>query len=321
MSSDTPMGLRWATPEDHPALLALFERAFGGCIERDLWAWKYPAGTQQSLLAEKDGLVVAHYGGLPRRMMGRGKPLNCLQISDIMVDPKARGVLTRNGVFAQISNEFTNTLTAPAGQHDFVYGFPSPRASKLGEMLGMYAPLDTLLQLSWPSRPSRPSGPAWRRSKPLPLSALAKAGDALWDRQKELGESFLITVRDKAWLEQRYVQHPGHEYRALAQQPFWQRTPSAALIYRAHAHALEIIDMVGQPSAYQRLVQDLCYHAAQMDKASVFAWVTTATEPWLPSAQERETLLPVNIAGTNKAHWQACFQGRSWLTAGDTDYR
>lgn len=321
MSSGNPARLRWATPDDHPALLALFERAFGGHIEQALWAWKYPPGSQQSLLAEQNGVLVAHYGGMPRRMVGQGKSLNCLQISDIMVDPQARGVLTRNGVFAQIANAYTDTLTVPDGQYDFVYGFPSPRASKLGEMLGMYAPLDTLLQLSWPSQPTRPPGAAWRCSKPLALPALAKAGDALWARQQALSDSLLITVRDQAWLEQRYVQHPTHEYQALAKQCFWQRSPSAALVYRTHADALEIIDFVGQPSAYKGLVQDLCHQAAHMEKSSVFVWLTSVVEPWLPPAQQRETLLPVNIAGSNKAQWQACFQGQCWLTAGDTDYR
>lgn len=321
MSGATDVSLRWATPTDHAALLALFERAFGAQMPAPLWAWKYPTGSQQSLLAEQENGVVAHYGGVPRRMVGMGHTLHCLQISDIMVDPKARGVLTRNGVFSQIANAFTDALAAPNGPYAFVYGFPAPRASRLGEMLGMYAPLDTLLQLTWPAQRSTSCGGVQRRCVSLPLAELCKVGDTLWAKQQPLSEQLLMTIRDQQWLESRYLRHPLHTYGALVYRSKWRRKPVAGVVYRAHADALEVVDLLGSPEGYKPLVEALCHQAATLNIASVFGWATPAVAEQLPSPIERKRVLPVNMAGGEKARWQACFQDNSWLTAGDTDYR
>ncbi|MGO2263165.1 GNAT family N-acetyltransferase [Halomonas sp.] len=318
MSSATRVTLRWAEAADQPALLALFERAFGASMAPELWAWKYPEGAKQSLLAEQNGVVVAHYGGQPRAMQGVGQALNCLQISDIMVDPKARGVLTRHGVFAQIAEHFTDQATRPNGPYDFVYGFPAPRASKLGETLGLYAPLDQLVQLSWPTtEPTRTA----RSVQPLPVGELAALSDDLWAHQQALAQTCLLTVRDQTWIEKRYVRHPLHDYSALVVRSRWRRRPEAALVYRVHEDAVEIMDILGKPSAYAALVSGVCQQAACLKKATAFAWVTPAVEPFLPAAAQRETLLPVNIAGPDKVAWQARFQGCGFMTAGDTDYR
>src|SRR5690554_5947350 len=90
--------LRWAGLEDTPALQDLFRRAFGADTAEAEWRWKYASGDGFSLMAEHGGRAMAHYGGQSRGMHGLGTECKAIQVSDIMVDPAARGTLGRNGL-------------------------------------------------------------------------------------------------------------------------------------------------------------------------------------------------------------------------------
>ena len=313
--SDLPR-LEWASPAHHGSLLALFRRAFGAEMPAAEWHWNYPPASGLSLLARREGAAVAHYGGQPRRLLAFGRPLTAVQISDIMVDPAERGALGRGGLFAHIATTFTEQVTPPQGPHAFVFGFPSPRATRLGELLGLYARLDTLQEATWPARRGRPAGRA------LTLHELAARADPLWQRQSEaLAATHLLGVRDRRWVESRYRSHPSGAYRGWALFSRFRRRCLAAAVYREHAGALELIDLLGDPAGYPRLVASLRCQAARLGKGELMAWATPAALASLAPSDRVSTLLQVNIAGPDCQAQAKRFQQRCWMTAGDTDYR
>lgn len=307
---------KWATGEDREALLALFQRAFGASMSIDEWAWKYPERSGLSMVAMRHQRAVAHYGGQPRCMLAMGEPLTGVQISDIMVDPNERGALGRQGLFPRIARAFTEQVTVPEGPHAFVFGFPSPRATRLGELLGLYARMDRLDQASWSLAAGKPAGQA------LSMSALLPLADALWQQQKtRLADRYLISVRDRQWIEGRYASHPSGAYRAWGLFSRWRRRCKAVAIFREHPDTLELLDLLGEPNNHPPLILALRRLATSLKKTQLMAWATPAVLEGLPPADMISPLLQVNIAGPH-CHDQAYhYRQRCWMTAGDTDYR
>lgn len=309
--------LEWTRQSDRDALLELFHRTFGHHADRAEWAWKYDGPAGHSLQARRDSRVVAHYGGQSRRLLGLGAPLEAVQVSDIMIDPSERGALGRNGLFRQIAEHFSTELCEPRGRHAFVYGFPSPRATRLGELLDIYSRLDSLQQALWKPQARSPE------CRSMTVDALLPHADRLWGSQRQaLASSCLIGVRDRAWLKQRYLSHPSSPYRALALFSRWRRRCLAAAVYREHPDCLELVDLLGAPAHYSRLLSDLRTLCVPLSKAHVMLWATPRVLDLLPSDDaDLSPVLQVNIAGPNRLEHATTFSRRCWMTAGDTDYR
>lgn len=316
--------LRWSRAADGEALRALFRRAFGGNIGAAEWRWKYPQPGGLSLLAMRRERVIAHYGGQARRMSCLGRPLAAVQVSDIMVDPGEPATLGRNTPFRAIASTFAAATSGPGRAHAFVFGFPSPRASRLGERLGMYTRVGTLRYYRWP--PSRRRVGRLRRLTP---AELIDHGDALWQRQAaRLADDRVLCVRDAAWVRQRYAEHPSGAYTARASMDIWGRIQAAALLCERE-DTWELIDLLGEPRHYRRLVLGLSREAHVCAGKPLVGWLTPAVLGWLPEPQVAADSgagpeldwLPVNIAGPEHQSWVPWLQERCWMTGGDTDYR
>lgn len=309
--------LRWATAADTPGLLALFQRAFGHAMTAAEWHWKYAPPGGRSLVAVRGAQVVGHYGGQSRRLLGLGEPLRAVQAGDSMVAASERGALGRNGLFAQLARTFAADVSAPADGHAFVFGFPSPRATRLGETLRIYHPVDRLEQVIWPAQDDAVRGPVAACS----LAALMALGERLWAQQaRALGARHLLGVRDGPWIGQRYLTRPGEPYGALLYRARWRRR-LGALVYRTHPDVLEAVDLLGAPQTYPLLVQALRARARAQGLQGVVAWLTPAAQTGLPAPARCESALRVNMAGPRAAAAAARYHGRCWMMGGDTDYR
>lgn len=312
-----PWSLRWATNADTSNLLALFRRSFDAEMSVEEWRWKYPEPKTHSLLAERAGQTLAHYGGQTRKMVGLGKPLQAMHISDNMVDPRARGpALSRNGLFASIASTFIEAVMPPRGPHAFSFGFPSPRATRLGELLGLYARMDQVYQGNWTPLVEKPRG------HPLGLKTLRDQANRLWQAQATaLGAEHLLGIRNTEWVEHRYCRHPSGDYQAWAVRDCWRRRCSAAAVYRAHDAALELIDLLGDPNRYPDLIRALRARAGQLGKTRLFTLATESVLAKLPNVINRTPVLAVNVSRTGSFQQVNDFTRRCWLLAGDTDYR
>ncbi len=118
-------------PDDFGALQRLFRRAFESELPEDLWRWKYERSPFRHLgvVGEKDGLVVAYYGGWVWRIRGAGRVLEALALNDTMTDPAVR-MAGRHPILVPL-HEAVLSFAREQGVGSYG-GFPNPRAARFG---------------------------------------------------------------------------------------------------------------------------------------------------------------------------------------------
>lgn len=305
-------------PEDFADIARLFAGVFGHPMSRELWSWKYGEGRGNAVLVRRHGEVVAHYGGMYRRIVVRGEPDWAFQICDVMVHAQERGVLTRQGPFFLAATTCAE-IYGPLG-----YGFPTRRAMQVAEKMGLYAPAGELAQLRW-----TPAAPRWRlRTRARHLHAGAGAADrarvdALWDAMRRDLRDGVVGVRDWATLAHRYLAHPHHVYELLLVSARLGGAPLGLAVLRRHEEDCELVDLVG-PLRHLGLVVDQARRmTARWGKPSLWGWITRNHLPLLQATGAREEPLDISIptsCWTADARAEA-MKGRWWLMAGDTDFR
>ncbi|GAA4413099.1 GNAT family N-acetyltransferase [Quisquiliibacterium transsilvanicum] len=201
--------------EEIDAACALFSGVYGHPIEPGQWRWKYLLGPrlgQVNMAARSpDGQWVGHAGAIvfPGSWQGRAMPM--AQVCDIMVDRRARGGLSREGVYPRLVAALREALrTRYPGV--YAYGFPGERPFRLGERIGFYRRLYQCREASIPLDAPAASG-AWAWSaRPLDWQQAEALLDRAWSR---LGpqQPVPMVARTGAWLAWRYRDHPGHAYR------------------------------------------------------------------------------------------------------------
>ena len=315
--------LREMTGEQRPQVFALFERAFGASMDPALWQWKYGAGRGDGVIAERGGRLVAHYGWVYRRILFFGAARPATEVCDVMVDPQERGVMTKAGAMFQTAAAFQE-LALCLRRSGLPFGFPSRRAQRLGEHLGLYAEVARILELRWaPIAPSAGAGDA--RTRLLDPGSIAdqQASEALWARMARDLADEIVVIRDWAYLRYRYVEHPAHQYRlVLVMEDDSGRAPSALLVLREHAHEVELVDLVAPLARIPPAVEQARRLASAAGSKPLSCWITDHNTERFPEA-DREIRDPNISVPTNT--WAAgadpaALQRAWWLMAGDTDF-
>jgi hypothetical protein len=118
-------------PDDFGALQRLFRRAFQSELPEELWRWKYERSPFRHLgvVGEKDGLVVAYYGGWVWRIRGAGHVLEALALNDTMTDPAVR-MAGRHPILVPL-HETVLSLAREQGV-GWYGGFPNAHAARFG---------------------------------------------------------------------------------------------------------------------------------------------------------------------------------------------
>ncbi|HSZ07372.1 MAG TPA: GNAT family N-acetyltransferase [Steroidobacteraceae bacterium] len=217
---------------DEPALGDLFYRSFGGRVTEDHWRWKLrgqPSSVDNAWLATCAGQPIFHYAGIPRRFSLGQKEVAAMLAVDAMTAPefRRRGLLTR--AVPEIHDNWRQRGVA------FVLGLPNDQWGSRARVLGW----QPLFSLQWLIRPLRPeallasrltlpflkrfsaAGAAWNnflqgrlhRDATVRVERVASAGenfDRLWEFCK--ADANLSTVRDRAWVDWRYLASPSRKY-------------------------------------------------------------------------------------------------------------
>lgn len=313
---------RWrigcAEAKDYGDIATLFHEVFGHTLSPQFWHWKYGDGRGNAVIARRDGALVAHYGGMIRQILLQGQPDWALQIGDVMVHPQERGVLTRQGPFF-LTAATSAELYGPLG-----YGFPTERAMRVAEKMGLYARAGSLAQVAW-----KPSSPRvrWRtRVRHLALDAPAsdrKKVDLLWAQMADDLRDSAVGVRDWHYIAHRYLGHPHHAYDVLLVGRRLGGAGVGVLVLRRHADACELLDVIGPLAHMATLVDQARRLTAQWGRPRLYGWISrNYVQCWLDTGAVEEALdiqIPTSC-------WTAdaradVLRERWWLTAGDTDFR
>lgn len=308
-----------ASSDDREDCLRLFERAFGEAPNPDVWQWKYGEGRGISTIARREGRLVAHYGGVSRRILFLGVPARAVEICDVGVDPAERAVMTKKGAFASVAAAYQINIFGLDDRHLFGYGFPNHRHVLLGERAGFYAEVESLVELSWECRRRRPS--ISTTTRPVRIAKKTAAITRLWKAMASDLAAAILVVRDVAYLRYRYESHPRFDYRFFLVKRRWG-VPLGLLVLRFEGELCRLIDVVGPVASMSQLIRSARQVAADAGCLRLAMWITSGQAHWFQSAETEVQPLDIKIPGN-------CFvervpvetlRNRWWLMMGDTDF-
>ncbi len=304
-------------PADFPEIALLFQEVFGHPLSRELWDWKYADGHGNAVVASRDGALIAHYGGMYREVVLQGQPDWVFQICDVMVHPKERGVLTRQGPFL-LTAATSAEIYGPLG-----FGFPNARAMKVAEKMGLYSPAGQMAEVRW--QPSSTGVRLRSRVRSLePRNAPDRVlVDSLWEAMVNDLRGSVVGVRDWAYVAHRYFGHPHNHYEVLLVSARLSGKPLGIMVLRRLEESCELLDVIAPLSNLALVIDQARRMTARWGLAHLYCWITQNHAPLFVACAGKEEALDVTIP---TSCWTAdpradSFKGKWWLMSGDTDFR
>ncbi|UHD14532.1 GNAT family N-acetyltransferase [Thiocapsa bogorovii] len=316
---------RWRVmvlPErDVPRFVGLFKSAFNQDIDVALWRWKYGDGRGDAIIAETGGRLVAHYGCTRRRVRFFGEPIVTVQICDVMVDPRERGIMTKSGAMfltaATFAEIFLGLQGVPLG-----YGFPSRRHERLAETLGLYAEVGRLMEVRWPGGDTRARLASRVRHLDPEQAGDRRAVERLWSAMARDFEDGVLAIRDWSYIAYRYAAHPLNHYELLLVTSRLTGRPLGLLVLRKGNDAVELVDLVAPRSNLPVLVDQARRLTALWGLPSVFCWITQQHVSALggPDGEVKDLDISIPTSVWVDGPAPERLRDRWWLMSGDTDF-
>ena len=194
--------IRAYQPGDEHGICRLFSSVFHLELPLAVWRWKYLRSENPPpvFVAEEAGQIVCHFGALRQRLIWQGTEGWGFDCIDVMAHPRLQG----QGFFRRTVQAFMRDLCE--NQSWFMYGFPTDRHRRLGEILVGYEPVARVYKLSKVS-----SLNVSRKNIEVAFDLLPLDWDVQWRRLET--HFSLVNRRDRAFLIWRYWLRPGKHYR------------------------------------------------------------------------------------------------------------
>jgi len=302
--------------------LRLFSDSFGSELSPDLWRWKYSEGRGRAVVAKRGAALVAHYGSTLRTISYFGRPGVALQICDVMVDPRERGVMTKKGAMFMVTATY---LEIHLGLQDFTiaYGFPNRRHMQLGERLGLYGEVARMVEVRWPAAVSKPR----IRSGVSVFHELTAGVDhqvnRVWSQMRRDLEDAVVVVRDWEYIKYRYFSHPMRRYELFFVYHRLTRRTIGVLVLQKADGECELVDLVAPLKQLPLLVEQARRIAGGWGFSTLYCWITHHFAPHLAGSAGQVSALDVSVPTNTWVDGPAVEQlrGKWWLMSGDTEFR
>jgi hypothetical protein len=253
---------------DEFGIIELFKKIFGRDMTIDEWRWKYKGlGNKRVysfVITDKNDKVVGHYGGIPLRMLYKGKEITGITTCDVMIDERYRGMLR----LKRLHNAFVDTYIKE-GIYMF-YGFPTEKTLLLpAEKLNLYERVEQILEAS--------KDVEFRNSverfiyKIFPLDFDDPAIDRLWHSIK--GSFDFGVIRDRNYLVWRYKNNPLFSYEIWGLKKRFNKELSGLVIFKKEdKEGLLLMDLIFKDNLLPLLTktENLAY---TMKKRKILLWL------------------------------------------------
>lgn len=307
-----------------PQILGLFKKTFNHDMTPATWQWKYGSNSAREIGVGRDHQLIAHYGGISRKILFFGQPQTAVQIGDVMVDASERGTLSRKGPFFLMAATFLERYIGYGKPYLVGFGFPNERAMKVAERLGLYTEVGCMVEFSWQPRSRLP---LWGTRLQLidreQSDASMNAVNACWQRMAADMPTAMIGVRDWHYLQYRYLNHPNQHYQVILVRNRLGNQVRGVLVLRHDPHGCEIIDIIAPLSEIPLLVLHARRLAGINGDSRLFCRITENFAAHFAAAggirQPLDIRIPASTWGavpsadSLRDHW--------WLMSGDTDFR
>lgn len=303
----------------------LFARIFSQEMSSELWAWKYAEGRGCGIGVWRAGEMVAHFGGLVRFILLKGEMWEGVQIVDVMVDAGGRRGVSRKGAFFHAAATFFERYVGVGKRFLFGYGFPNYRHFKVGEKLKLYEKVDQISLVCWPALQARPS-------LTIRLRRIGREGvcpqigekiDALWRAMAEDLRESVVGIRDWAYIQHRYLQHPTKKYHLMLATGRLSGKVVGLIVARPEMQELFLLDVIAPLKNFSVMIHLARRLAAGLGLASLHTWITAShLQPFMVQGGEyHETDIFITNSCWGEGIPAEALRDRWWLTGGDTDFQ
>ena len=255
-----------------PSYERLFREAFGSEVSKAVWDYKYGFVDHASLIAFHEDEVAGFYGAIPRRWWMGGELTESLQLCDVMVSPRFRGILGRQGLLARMALRVRDQKLGSAAKRAFAFGFPNERHLRLGVKLSLYREVEHLSEVSWHTGEVKGPRP-WVREIGS-SSSLSALGDRLWPEMALDLADFDLGERNGSYLVSRYFQHPTRIYRRYAVFSPWTFRPCALIVLEVSGKDCRLMDWVAAGESIPLAIKASRMLGGRWGFERVLAWST-----------------------------------------------
>jgi hypothetical protein len=306
--------------KDQTSLLELFRTVFNEGPDPALWHWKYGDGRGKSVVARRGDRIVAHYGGITRRVSFFGEIMPFWQISDVMVDTSERGTFTRRGTFFLVASSFIEVFGSRYCGRGF--GFPNRRVMTLAEKLGLYRQVDQIVEVHWMPAEKKTSR-LGTRVRPLDRNRDEHLVEELWSQMHRDLKEGLVVVRDWDYLRHRYLDHPVKRYDVLLIQDRFRGRARGIVILNGDGEICELLDLVAPLHEIPVLIDEARRFVRRRGAKGLYCWITHHHAGRFSRTggeiKPLDVFIPTNVwidgPDVNR------IRDRWWLMSGDTDFR
>jgi hypothetical protein len=306
-----------------PDMLNLFKKTFSHDMSVATWEWKYDLNSGREIGIWRDNRLIAHYGGLSRKISFFGQPQNAVQIGDVMVDTNERGTLTKKGPFFLMAATFLEHYIGYGKVYLIGFGFPNERAMKVAERLGLYAEVGRMVEFSWNTQSHLPHLGTRLRLIQHETSFAVNAVNECWQRMAADTQTAIIGVRDWQYVRYRYLNHPSQHYRVILVKNRFGNQARGVLVLRHDTHGCELIDIVAPLHEIPLLILHARRLAGINGDNRMFCRITENFAAYFAATGGRRQALDIRIPAST---WGAVpsvdsLRDQWWLMSGDTDFR
>lgn len=307
-----------------PELFELFKRTFNHDMTPAIWHWKYNSIPGREIGVWRERQLIAHYGGIARKILFFGQPQTAVQIGDVMVDSSERGTLTKKGPFFLMAATFLERYIGYNKPYLLGFGFPNERAMKVAERYGLYAEVGRMAEFSWNPLPK------WPRIKSR-LYAIDQADDHYaagavnhcWQQMaNDLSES-LVGIRDWSYLQYRYLNHPSNHYQIVLVKRRFGGKARGIIVLRHDSSGCEVVDLVAALNEIPELIVHARRLAGINGHRRLYCRITeNFATPFAATGGIQQALdfrIPASIWDCSPAI--ELLRDRWWLMSGDMDFR
>jgi hypothetical protein len=200
----------------------------------------------------------------------------------------------------------------------------------VAERLRLYAAVDSMVQLTWPTSAQPPLRhctvePVLLLQGGAMADAQCRAVERLWQAMAGAMTDVALGVRDARWLRWRYLEHPHVPYRVALLRNRWLKRPIGVLVTRERDDAHELLDLIARPADFGALLGAARSLARSAGKPWLRAWITRSQMQRLAGGDgapaqvdDLSIQVPANLhtAGPDPV----LLQNRWFLMAGDADF-
>jgi hypothetical protein len=316
----------------HPLEIAdLFEKSFNVDFDEELWNWKYLQGDGKCVVARlnKQGDIVAHYGGAPRKIAYFGEASMAIQPCDVMVHPSIRKQYGKGSLFFEVAATFLEREIGNTVNHLLGFGFPNQKTMNISKRLGLYEKTDDFVEIVYPV--SQASEEQSRHQATIidydPLDVASREDlDSLWAAMKDDYRDGIIGVRDAEYIQHRYVNHPfskARQYRCVIIRAGSSKQALAFAVTKEHDGGKLLMDLICSAAVMKTAISILKQELSRGEgSTSLRLWVTSSGKDkvFTAGAIVNELGIEIPCNSWNPGPSAELLYGAWWLTAGDMDF-